>query len=190
MPPWAWKGWQVCAIAFFGDALYGITEDEDLVVFDLAKDDDGEPIVPRLKRVIKHQLADGEEDRLSWIDEYYNISFDKFLDDDDDGVMMVGDDDDVMWLWDGTVVFGRDVVTTRCLVESSCELFMVRHQEQWPRFHLPRLHSHLTWRGRTMGSGHRHCASSRRGALSQPISQQGHSCLWRHHRGFCIFCRY
>ncbi|CAN6334271.1 unnamed protein product [Urochloa humidicola] len=61
-------------VTFVGDMLYGITPDEDLIAFDLAEDGNGKPVFGKFKRVIRHPLADGEEDPLSWMDE----------DDDDD----------------------------------------------------------------------------------------------------------
>jgi hypothetical protein len=57
------------------------------------------------------------------------------LDDDDEGVMMVGDDDDMMLMWDGTVVLGRDVVTTQ--VPHRVIMRVVHGHLQGPRFHLP-----------------------------------------------------
>lgn len=65
---------RVFDVAFLGnDRLYGITPDEDLVAFDLADDCNGRPIVTKYKRVIRHPLADGEEDLWRWMDDDDNI---------------------------------------------------------------------------------------------------------------------
>jgi len=143
-------------VAFFGDSLYGITRDEDLVVFDLAKNENGEPIVSGFKRVIigRPPLGDGEEDPLSWMDDYQTINIDdELLDDDDDKATAEYDDDDVMIVGDGAVVVKDEevpyetkdyIVTTRRLLVESCgsgdgqqDLLMVRHQGQFPAFHPP-----------------------------------------------------
>ncbi|CAL5009182.1 unnamed protein product [Urochloa decumbens] len=135
-------------VAFFRDKLYGITPEEDLIAFDLADDDnnDGSPIVTNLKRVIRHPLADGEDDPWSWLDDD--------SDDDGGGGNEAEPDDDGQSQEDsfdgdvdnGTVPRGevtvedeevayepKDYITTsRCLVEScgGKELLMVRRLVQ------------------------------------------------------------
>uniref|UniRef100_K3YHW4 Uncharacterized protein n=1 Tax=Setaria italica TaxID=4555 RepID=K3YHW4_SETIT len=114
-------------VAFFKDKLYGITRHEDLVAFDLADDDDGSPIIPKFKRVIRHPLADGEEDPWSWMDD------DNDTDDGggdhsfnpDDGQLVpsdheVGVDEEVPYE-------PKDCIRTK--------LLMVRRQVQSPPFH-------------------------------------------------------
>ncbi|CAL5009421.1 unnamed protein product [Urochloa decumbens] len=137
-------------VAFFRDKLYGITPEEDLVAFDLAEDDDdGSLIVKKPKRVIRHPLADGEDDPWSWMDD----------DSDDDGGGNEAEpdddgqgeedsfnvDDDNGTVPDGNVIVEDEEVpyepkdyirTSRCIVEScgGKELLMVRRQVQSPQF--------------------------------------------------------
>ena len=56
-------------IEFIGDWLYGITPGDDLLAFRVGEDGDGKPTVTKFKRVIKHPLADGTFDFLSWMDD-------------------------------------------------------------------------------------------------------------------------
>ncbi|XP_022683289.1 uncharacterized protein LOC111257627 [Setaria italica] len=132
-------------VAFFKDKLYGITRHEDLVAFDLADDDDGSPIVPNFKRVIRHPLADGEEDPWSWMDDDYDTddgeeSGDEAADsfNPDDGQLVPSDDEDGV---DEEVPYEpKDYITTSRLLVESCggqELLMVRRQVQSPPFHPP-----------------------------------------------------
>ncbi|TVU43793.1 hypothetical protein EJB05_10287, partial [Eragrostis curvula] len=75
---------RVFDVAFHGDKLYGITPEEELVAFHLAKDEDGRPIVTKYRRVIKQQLADGAEDRWSWMYDDSSVDDSDYYDSDDD----------------------------------------------------------------------------------------------------------
>ncbi|OEL15382.1 hypothetical protein BAE44_0023600 [Dichanthelium oligosanthes] len=71
---------RVFDVVFHGDMLYGITPEEELFAIDLAEDEKGRPSVTKFRRVIRQPLAEGEEDRWSWIyddsDDDANISDD------------------------------------------------------------------------------------------------------------------
>nr|TKW08084.1 hypothetical protein SEVIR_6G005700v2 [Setaria viridis] len=124
-------------VAFFKDKLYGITRHEDLVAFDVADDDhNGSPIIPKFKRVIRHPLADGEEDPWSWMDDDYDTgdeAADSF--NPDDGQLVPSDDETVE---DEEVPYEpKDCITTSRFLVESCgdqELLMVRRQVQSPPF--------------------------------------------------------
>ncbi|TVU43825.1 hypothetical protein EJB05_10323, partial [Eragrostis curvula] len=75
---------RVFDVAFHGDKLYGITPEEELVAFHLAEDEDGRPIVTKYRRVIKQQLADGAEDRWSWMYDDSSVDDSDYYDSDDD----------------------------------------------------------------------------------------------------------
>jgi hypothetical protein len=134
-------------VAFFKDKLYGITREEDLVAFDLTDKDDGRPIISGFKRVIRHPLADGEEDPRSWMDDGYEhgggedngeesgdeAADDSFNGDDD---QLVSDDEVIVE--DKEVPYEpKDYITTSRFLVESCggqELLMVRRQVQSPPF--------------------------------------------------------
>ncbi|KAF8668272.1 hypothetical protein HU200_052327 [Digitaria exilis] len=153
---------RVFDVAFHGDRLYGITPEEELVAIDLAEDDEGMPTVPRIRRVIRRPLADGEEDRWSFV---YDDDDEQQRDDEDEAeehdYLSAGssneeaeqewDDNDVP---DGVESEHLDepskayMTTSRQLVvqSSSCaggdddehqQLLMVRHHDQSPAFSRP-----------------------------------------------------
>lgn len=88
----------VAFLAGDDDKLYGITPDEDLIAFHLADDDDsngGRPVVTKIKRVIRHPLAVGEEDLRSWMDDDTDDGEeDQNRDDDEEEEEDSGGDDD------------------------------------------------------------------------------------------------
>ncbi|KAF8686011.1 hypothetical protein HU200_043941 [Digitaria exilis] len=125
----------ICDVAFLGDCLYGITADEDLLVFELDEDeDDGRSIVVNGKRVIKHPLADGEKDPWSWMDDDGDGDYDDNAGNDNDGDGVVNDDDKDIGPYTEVPYQGHAITTRKLVVSQGGELLMVRRIMQEPPF--------------------------------------------------------
>ncbi|KAF7070359.1 hypothetical protein CFC21_075882 [Triticum aestivum] len=118
-------------IAFSRDKLYGITEAGDLIPFDLGLDEDGKPLVT----IGKHDEDKGGEEKMEAAVDVATTTHNEVVDDfDQDWPTMANDDDDgeknFNYLNWSHIIGVDDETTSRHLVQSRGELFMVKTRTQ------------------------------------------------------------